>query len=73
MFNQRELTVIILGLDALRVDLVKLYSASKEVGMSVERIKNEIEEVEVLSEKVRKASIWNVAEDLCVNKNFQVK
>lgn len=77
MFNDRELQVIVLGLDALRVDLVKLYSASREVGMSIERVKNEIEEVEVLSDKVRDvfrkkaSSVWNVAQDLCLNPNLK--
>lgn len=84
MFNQRELEVLVLGLDSLRVDLVKLHSASKEVGMSVERVKNEIEEVEVLSDKIRKIirfaiadqaiekewSAWNIAQDLCINKSL---
>lgn len=76
--------ILKMSLDTLRVDLVKLYSASKEVGTSVERIKNEIEEVEVLRNKVGAifnhekkhrqadaAEVWRLAEDLCLNPNLK--
>lgn len=80
MFIERELLILKQSLDSLRVDLVKLYSASKEVGMSVERIKNELEEVEALHIKVdailkhekknhhaEASEVWRLAEDLCLN------
>jgi hypothetical protein len=77
MFNQKELELIKQGLDSLRVDLVETYSACKEVGLIVDLIKKQIEEVEILSEKVRAISkkeaesIWGIAEDLCLNPLFK--
>lgn len=84
MFNERELMILKMSLDSLRVDLVKLYSSSKEVGTSVERIKNEIEEVEVLRDKIGAvlnhekkhrqadaAEVWRLAEDLCLNPHLK--
>lgn len=73
MFSHRELLLIKQSLDSLRVDLVKIHSACREVDLSVDRIKKELKEVEDLTDKVnsvlkKKAeSVWGVAKDLCLN------
>lgn len=78
MLTEEELTIVSTALDSLRVDLVKLYSSTKEVGMSIDFIKKELEKVEDLKTKVdmirdhekkhrqsQTSIVWNLAEDLC--------
>jgi hypothetical protein len=67
MFNQRELQVINESLDTLRLELLKIYSASKIGDMGTCRVKNELEEVVQLKKKVESAMVWGVAEDLVSN------